>query len=310
MSGFSSLTAKLKILSDPGRVRLLSILDGVELTVTELTEVLGIGQSTVSSQLSQLREQGLVGARKEGQFVFYRALRPKTDSVEAKILKSLRELSTQTEWHRLDRRNLERVMERRREASLSYFRDQNAQNGRSPGKGWESLATGFLLTIRDKDIVDLGCGNGRLSAMLARNGNRVVGVDHSPEQIRLARELHQAGKSPQFHQALMENTGLEAKSFDLAIISHALHHVPQPREALAETRRILRPGGQVLILDLASHQESWVSDRFGDFWLGFPEDTLRDWLEELGFLDIQFAAAGRDLEYPAIESLVVSAMNG
>jgi ArsR family transcriptional regulator len=106
----------------------------------------------------------------------------------------------------------------------------------------------------------------------------------------------------------MEHTGLPKASFDLVVISQALHHIPRPQDALLEAARILRPNGQLLILDLANHNEDWIQDKFGDFWLGFEEDNLQEWLHEAGFFEITIEIAGRDLEYPSIESLVVSAL--
>jgi 2-polyprenyl-3-methyl-5-hydroxy-6-metoxy-1,4-benzoquinol methylase len=308
MSKIQDFTTTLRLLSDPARLRVLAILDGNELTVKEMTEILHLGQSTLSSQLSQLKDQGLVGYRKEGQYVFYRIPRHPVDSLEGKLMRTVRELIPEAEWYERDKRNLIHIMEKRQEASLSYFREQQTQNQRSPGQGWESLAMGFALTIRDKAIADLGCGNGRLASLLAKNKNQVIGIDNSPNQISLANQLkptHISG-SLTFVQAPMEATGLSNGSQDLVIISHALHHIPRPADALAEASRILKIGGQVLILDLASHQESWIQDKFGDFWLGFDEQIMVDWLRESGFDTVQVEITGRDIQYPAIESIVIS----
>ena len=310
MSDIHHFTTILRLLSDQARLRVLAVLDGNELTVKEMTEILNLGQSTLSSQLSQLKDQGLVSARKEGQFVFYRLSRTRGDSLEGKLLKTAKQLFPQAPWYEGDQRTLQGVMDRRQEASLSYFRDQKTQNQRSPGQGWESLATAFLLTLHDRDIADLGCGNGRLAALLARHGNRVIGIDNSPEQIRLAQQLHTGQPlrgSLEFRQASMENTGFPDSSFDLVVISHALHHIPRPLDAILEAGRILQPGGQLLILDLANHHEDWIKDRFGDFWLGFHEDTLTEWLHQGDFSDLRFEIAGRDMEYPSLEALVVTA---
>ncbi|NCN05801.1 MAG: metalloregulator ArsR/SmtB family transcription factor [Spirochaetales bacterium] len=311
MSGISHFTTTLKLLSDPARLRVLAILEGNELTVKELTTVLHLGQSTLSSQLSQLKEQGLVTFRREGQYVFYRIPRHSPDSLEGKLLRTVREIVPEAEWYERDRRTLKKIMEERQEASLSYFREQKTQNQRSPGQGWESVAMAFLLTLRSVRVVDLGCGSGRLAALIARAGNTVIGVDNSPEQIRLANQMYHTEETARtgtlsFVSAPMEETGLEANLFDLAVISHALHHVPRPLDALSEAQRILKTGGQLLILDLASHQEDWIQEKFGDFWLGFSEDILTDWMHEAGFSNIRFEISGRDLEYPAIEALVLS----
>jgi ArsR family transcriptional regulator len=281
-----------------------------------MTEILQIGQSTLSSQLGQLKDHELVSYRREGQFVFYRIPRHSQDTLVGKLMWAVRDLVPEADWYERDQRTLKEIMERRREASLAFFNGMASQNQRSPGQGWESLAKGLLSIIRGLRVVDLGCGNGRLSALLAQGGNNVIGVDNSGEQIRLAQELHQkqknettrTGSSLEFVRAEMEHTGLPKASFDLVVISQALHHIPRPQDALLEAARILRPNGQLLILDLANHNEDWIQDKFGDFWLGFEEDNLQEWLHEAGFFEITIEIAGRDLEYPSIESLVVSAL--
>lgn len=309
MSKLVQFTNTLKLLSDVSRIRVLAALDGNELTVTELTQVLGLGQSTISSQLSALKDQGIVSSRKDGQYVFYRLSRQESGTLEERLLRGLREVAPESDWYEADQQMLVSVLEARREASLSYFRDLRTQNQRSPGQGWESMARGLIHTLHGKQIADLGCGIGRFAAMLAVS-NEVTGVDSSPDQITAARELYCGENSNflnlRFLNAPMENTGLDAASFDLVIISHALHHLPRPQLALFEAARLLRSGGQVLIFDIAHHGEDWTKERFGDFWLGFPNESVAEWLGDAGFTNIRVELAGRDPEFPAFLALVAS----
>src|SRR5690606_22710331 len=130
--------------------------------------------------------------------------------------------------------------------------------------------------LAGKRIVDLGCGNGRLSRRFAASGNDVIGVDNSEEQIRPAPAGGQASAttptSPRFVLAPMEHTGLPDASFEIAVISQALHHASDPAETIREAYRLLAPGGRVLVLDLLAHEEDWMRSKFGDFWLGFSEE--------------------------------------
>lgn len=308
MEASPDLTATLKLLGDSTRLRILSILDGTELTVKELTEVLQIGQSTLSTQLGQLKEARLAGFRKENQFVYYRLSLDGLDAFTRRIWEEVSVRAREEDWHGRDQRRLADILERRREASLAFFGTLQAQNQTGPGQTWEGLARGLLELIRDRRIVDLGCGVGRLSAMFAATGNRVTGVDNSAEQIQTARKLHRErhGSNLEFVKAPMEETGLEGGSFDIAVISHALHHAGRPRDCLKEAWRLLAPGGRLLILDLNRHREEWIKDRFADFWLGFDIPVLKDMLSDCGFTELSSQIAGPDPDYPSLEPLIVS----
>lgn len=306
MAEHLDLTGTLKLLSDQTRLRILSVIQGNELTVKELTEVLQLGQSTLSTQLGQLKDGNLLNARKEGQFVYYRLARLDQSDFPGALIQRVLEEFSRSDAHNTDIRKLQEILQRRREASLSFFNAHKAQNQISPGQTWESLAIGVAHLIRGKRIVDLGCGNGRLSALFAGGDNQVTGVDNSQEQINLAKDLHR-GSAIDFICASMEQTGLATASFDLAIISQALHHAAQPLEVIKEAHRLLRPDGQLLILDLIRHSQDWIQDRFADFWLGFDPGDIQAWLAESKFALSHQQICGPDPDYPGIETLILVA---
>ncbi|HLP40049.1 MAG TPA: metalloregulator ArsR/SmtB family transcription factor [Fibrobacteria bacterium] len=320
------LTGVFKLLSDETRLRILSLLREGELAVGELQKVLGLGQSTLSTQLGLLKEQELVASRKEGQKVFYRIPGRGDDGREdprLAILASALESTGAAKWHARDMRNLRKVLEERSEKTREFFNSMAVQNLPSPGQTWKALCNGLIRLIRGQRIVDLGCGNGRLSILLARAGNHVTGVDSSEEQIRLAREKAAESGAPadpsspartsqvtpgvEFLRAPMEATGLPAGGHDIVIFSQSLHHAAKPREAVAESYRLLAKGGRILILDLLAHGEEWMRSRFGDFWLGFSQADLEGWLKEAGFREVHVEITGASKDYPDIEGLLVQA---
>lgn len=306
----ATLTAVYKLLGDETRLRVLSLLSAHELAVGEIQKILGTGQSTLSSQLALLKEQELVAARKEGQKVFYRLSSGGGTAGELKreIVRGALEASRSARWHARDERLLQKTLAERTEGSRAFFNAANpeaVQNLTSPGQTWQALAEGMIALLAGKRIVDLGCGNGRLARRLAASGNEVTGVDNSEEQIRLALSAQSDSPArPRFVLAPMEHTGLPDASFDLAVISQALHHASDPAATIREAHRLLAPGGRVLVLDLLAHEEDWMRSKFGDFWLGFSEDDLKEWLAAAGFSLVRFEITPPSPEYPELEGLL------
>jgi SAM-dependent methyltransferase len=283
--------------------------------VGELQKILGLGQSTLSTQLGLLKEQDLLASRKEGQKVLYRLPRNGKDDPKIHLIEKALESAPAAKWYARDMRNLKKILQERSDRSREFFNTQAVQNLPSPGQTWRALCSGLIGLIRNQRIVDLGCGNGRLAILLAQAGNAVTGIDSSEEQIRLAREnaalspglSRNPDAGPVFRNAPMEETGLPDASFDAVILSQSLHHAAKPKEALAESHRLLASGGRVLILDLLAHSEERMRTRFGDFWLGFTQADLESWLKDGGFTDIHFEITGPSKEYPEIEGLLVQA---
>lgn len=314
------LTGVFKLLSDETRLRILSALWESELAVGELQKILGLGQSTLSTQLGLLKEQDLVASRKEGQKVLYRIPRNGKSDPKLDIIENGLQSTPTAKWYARDLRSLKKVLQERSDQSREFFNTQAVQNMPSPGQSWLALSQGLIRLIHGKRIVDLGCGNGKLSILLAQSGNTVTGLDHSEEQIRLAHgnipkampeQAEQTGQaavqSLKFLQAPMEATGLPDSAFDIVILSQSLHHAAKPKEALAESYRLLVPGGRILILDLLAHGEEWMRTKFGDFWLGFSQSDLENWLKTSGFIQVHFEITGPSKDYPEIEGLLVQA---
>lgn len=299
----------LKTLSDPTRLRLLALVGREELSVAELQEILGMGQSRISSQLALLRTVNLVTDRREGKNAFYSlraSLPPKTLAVVKAAIESVGELPVMSE----DRENLDRILQKRRRTQEQYFNTIAGRLGKNycPGRSWEAIGHLALRITPSIDIADLGAGEGLISQLLAHRARQVWCIDNSPRMVEVGTELAKKNGLANLVYKLgdIENVPLPDKSVDLTILSQALHHAQHPQKAVEEAFRILRPGGQLLILDLNEHTFEKARELYADVWLGFKESALHTFLKKAGFAKVEVTAVARETVEPFFETLLVS----
>ncbi len=299
----------LKVLSDPTRVRLLALLLNEELSVAELQEILGMAQSRISSQLALLRQAGLVTDRRDGRKAFY-SLRSQLDTTQRLLISTASAAVAELPEPAEDRANLERILARRRQQSESYFNLIAGKLGRNycPGRSWEAIGHLALRLTPSITIADLGAGEGLISQLLARRAAHVWCIDNSPRMVEVGTELAAKNNLANLAYKLgdIENVPLPDSSVDLAILSQALHHAQHPQKAIDEAHRILRPGGQVLILDLKSHTFEKAREIYADVWLGFKESALHGFLKKSGFEQVEVTAVAREPAEPHFETLLGS----
>ena len=158
-------------------------------------------------------------------------------------------------------------------------------------------------------VADLGSGEGLLSELLARRCKRVIAVDNSEKIVGFgaAKAKRNNLKNLEFRLGNLEAPPIDPDSVDLAILSQALHHAESPASALAGAYRILKPGGQILILDLARHNFQDARELYGDRWLGFTESELHRWLEEARFKKIEINVVAREEQPPHFETILAAA---
>ncbi len=299
----------LKILSDPTRLRLVALVSREELSVAELQEILGMGQSRISSQLALLRQAGLVSDRREGKKAFYSlspGLAPKQRALLAAATDCVAELGVMAE----DRDNLDRILQKRRRVAEQYFNLIAGRLGRNycPGRSWEAIGRLALRLAPAIDIADLGAGEGLISQLLARNARQVWCIDNSPAMVAVGTELARKNDLANLSYQLgdIEQVPLPDRSVDLAILSQALHHARHPQRAVDEAHRILRPGGQILVLDLAEHDFARARELYADVWLGFRESALHGFLRKAGFAQVEVTSAAKETVEPFFETLLAS----
>ena len=300
----------LKALTDATRLRLVALLSREELSVNELQEITELGQSRISTHLGVLQDNGLLTFRKDGKRSLYR-INPDTTRQARECLELARQIAREGVEHEQDGRNLKRVLEQRSEQAQVYF---NQVAGRfdqkyGPGRSWQAFGQLLLQLVPPLDIADLGSGEGLVGELLARNARKVICVDNSKHIVDFGqRKAEKNGlKNLEFRNGDIENPPIRAKTVDVALFSQALHHAEHPQEALASAHRILRPGGRLIILDLLEHQFEQARDLYGDRWLGFPKNTLHQWITEAGFKQAEITEAAREEEPPHFTTLLAIA---
>jgi ArsR family transcriptional regulator len=299
----------LKALSDPTRVRLLALVMREELSVAELQEILGMGQSRISSQLALLRQAGLVSDRREGKKAFY-SLRPNLAPKHLALLRAAADAVGDLPAMAEDRDSLDRVLQKRRRQSEQYFNLIAGRLGKNyfPGRSWEAIGHLALRLTPPIVIADLGAGEGLISQLLAHRAKQVWCIDNSPRMVEVGTELARKNGLANLAYRLgdIERVPLGDRSVDLAILSQALHHAQHPQNAVNEAHRILKPGGQLVVLDLNEHTFVKAREAYADVWLGFKESALHGFLKKAGFQKVEVAAVARESEEPHFETLLAS----
>ncbi|MFQ3670485.1 MAG: metalloregulator ArsR/SmtB family transcription factor [Verrucomicrobiia bacterium] len=299
----------LGLFADPTRLRILRAVERQELSVNELQETLRLGQSRISTHLSQMRRAGVLVDRREGQRVFYRLAPEREEALEALVrlgLAAARELPEAE----MDGKALEVVLEKRKELTRQYFNTLAERLGKNycPGRSWQAVGHLLIGLVPPLVIADLGAGEGLISQMLAARAKRVIAVDNSARMVEVGTALAKANQLRNLEYRLgdLEDPPLAANSVDVVILSQALHHAGDPGRALKASHRILRKGGRVLILDLSEHHFEKARTLYGDVWLGFSEAQLREYLGEAGFGEVTTGIVAKETVAPFFQTVLAS----
>ncbi len=303
----ASIVKILRAAADHNRLRILLLLKAEELSVAELQEILTMGQSTISTHLSQLKQAGLVEDRRTGKSSLYRLAISGGGGVLEELL---RQAELETKEAKADLAAMRRVVKKRQEKMRSFFDSMAGRLGKDyvPGKSWKSLAEALLRLMPPLVIADLGAGDGSFSLLLAAQARRVIAVDSSEKMLEVGREqAHRYGvQNVDFRQGDMEELPIDAASVDAVFFSQSLHHALHPALALEEAARILLPGGRIVILDLAKHRFEEARELYADEWLGFAEAELEAMLEKARFSGVKVSVVDRSTEAPQFHTLLAT----
>lgn len=284
---------QLSVLSDAIRVRMLAVLEGRELTVSQLCDVVQLPQSTVSRHLKTLLEGGWVTSRRDGTRRLYSLPLDDVDSSARRLWQVVREQAASSATLAHDERRLKQVLARRRSQSEAFFSSAAGQ--------WDRLREELfgpashlraLVGLLDAHLVvgDLGCGTGTVTQCLSPFCERIIAVDASKEMLDAARVTLGDQEHIDFRQGALEKLPIENGELDVALMMLVLHHLPEPKRVLAEAARVLKPAGRVLILDMLPHEREDYRQTMGHVWLGFSETQMTQWLRAAGFKHIWWRA--------------------
>jgi ubiquinone/menaquinone biosynthesis C-methylase UbiE/biotin operon repressor len=318
----TSIVKTLRAAADPNRLRILLLLQQEELSVAELQEILVMGQSTISTHLSQLKQAGLVEDRRTGKNNLYRLSREtagqnhsvtsaSTGLASGDFLEDLlARARLETPEAVADQSTMRRVVKKRQDRMRAFFDSMAGRLGKDyvPGKSWKSLAEALLRLMPPLSIADLGAGDGSFALLLAHRATRVIAVDASSRMLEVGREqaTRHGVKNIEFRLGDMEEVPIDDASVDVVFFSQSLHHALHPERAVHEAWRILRPSGRLMILDLAKHRFEEARELYADERLGFSEAELEEMLQKAGFANIEAAVVDRETGIPQFQTLLAT----
>ena len=300
----ASILKALRLAADPNRLRILLLLEQEELSVAELQEILGKGQSQISTSLAQLKQAGLVDDRRTGKNAFYRLKAP------AAMMSLLREGAGEIVEAEHDRAALGHALRKRQDRMRRYFDELAGKFGRQyvPGRSWKGIAEALLKLMPPMVIADLGAGEGTISQLMAQRAKRVIAIDNSEKMVEFGAELARKHGIANLEYRLgdLEDVPIRSGTVDLAFLSQALHHAQHPDRALAEAWRILKPGGKIAVLDLNRHHFEEAREMYADLWLGFSELELERLIRGAGFGGVETTVVHKESEAPYFETVLAT----
>jgi len=287
----SPVLDRLTVLADPTRSRILMVLDRHELTVGELCTVLQLPQSTVSRHLKLLVDDGWLVARGEGTSRFYKLISSRLEADTKQLWQVVKTQFTNAVVTGQDARRADSVLAKRRERAQVFFLDR--------AESWDTMRVdmigartdllALLDLLDDRWVVgDLGCGSGMISAALAPCVSRVIAVDESGPMLKVAEQRLAPFDNVELRTGTIESLPVEDETLDAAILFLVAHFITDPARAMTEIRRVLKPEGRLLVVDLMSHDRIEYVVQLGHVWQGFDGEQMKDWLSKAGFTGCKY----------------------
>ena len=303
---------RLSVLADPTRSRILLLLDRHELTVGELCSALQLPQSTVSRHLKLLADDGWLVARGESTSRFYRMVASQLDAPTKDLWTLVRAQVSGLVGASQDARRAESVLAKRRDKAQVFFLNSSdiwdKMRADMIGARTDLLA---LLDLLDETWVvgDLGCGAGHISEALAPSVGRVIAVDESGPMLAAAQERLKSHPNVELRTGTIEALPIDDDSLDAAVLFLVAHFITDPTKVMREIRRVLKPNGRLLIVDLMSHDRVEYVVQLGHVWQGFDGEQVKEWLNNAGFVSCRYRPLPDDPDAKGPTLFVASARN-
>ncbi len=279
----------LSVLGDENRLRLCALLSGRELNVGDLVRVTGIAQSGVSTHLGRLRDAGFVRDRREGRECFYTLATDALPSTVTHVLGEVRGSDDPT-----------LVGDRERLRALDVERGVG-RDAYSPGRTWQSLATGIAALLELGDVLDVGSGDGSAASLVAPYCRALTCIDTNAQALEAARERLAAYDHVRTRIADAESLPFAETSFDAVLVFHTLTYTEHPDLALRECARVLRPGGRVVVLCLDEHRQQHLTARHGERHPGLSPERVSALLTGAGLTVRRCEVASREQKKPHLK---------
>ena len=310
-SPFEDVLAALTAAGEPTRLRLLALLCDAELTVSELVAILGQSQPRISRHLKLLVDARLIERHREGAWVFL--LVPHAGAAARTARDIVGAIAANDPVLVSDRARLDEVRRARTAQAARYFETHAAtwDQIRAMHVAEEKVEAAICDAVGSGPIgalLDIGTGTGRILELLAPSASRALGIDQSPHMLAMARARLERGRlrNTQLRQGDMFALPVERDGFDLVVVHQVLHYLDDPARAIREAARTLRPGGRLLVIDFAPHDEEHLRSAHAHRRLGFGRYEVADDMAEAG-LDL---VLNRDLAPEGAGSLTVSLWMG
>ena len=280
------LVTMLRAAGDPTRLRLLLLLREAELTVSELTEIVGQSQPRVSRHLKLLSEARMIDRFKEGSWVFYRASDRGSPARLGAIIADLAAQSSAV--LATDLKHLAAVRQARAARAAAFFKANAAEwehirTLHAPDAEVEAAIVRLIAGSPIDNLLDAGTGTGQMLELLAPHVRHAVGIDVSPEMLAIARDRIAKFQHAQVRLAdtyrLPFPNGSQLQGFDVVLFHQVLHFLDDPQAAVIEAARVLKPGGRVLIADFAPHELEFLRSDYAHRRLGFSDKEVEGWFE-------------------------------
>ncbi|MEP6495490.1 MAG: metalloregulator ArsR/SmtB family transcription factor [bacterium] len=290
---------RLSILAEPTRSRILLLLDRNELTVGELCSVLQLPQSTVSRHLKLLVDDSWLVARGEGTTRFYKLVLSQLDGATRDLWAVVRSQFINAAIAAQDARRADGVLAKRRDKAQIFFLNSvdvwDKMRADMIGTRTDLLA---LLDLLDETWVvgDLGCGAGHIAEALAPCVGRVIAVDESGPMLVAAKTRLESHSNVELRVGTIESLPIDDAALDAAVLFLVAHFITDPTKVMREIRRVLKPNGRLLIVDLMSHDRIEYIVQMGHVWQGFDDSQMKNWLADAGFTACRFRALPSDPE--------------